>query len=472
MDPYVFYPPRDFGPLMKGLVIGGMGIFHVFLAQFAIGGGMLMSYLEWLHGKGRSAEARTFLDGFFRALVLISFVLGAVTGVGMWLTSIQIGPRTIGRMVEHFHWVWAIEWTFFSLEVAAGYTYYRYASRMTHRERLTLLGLYSVASWASLFWINGILAWQLTPGAWIESREIWSGFFNPGFWPSLLFRTVASMAIASLVAMVVINAMADFDREQKQRLLRVVSRFLLPMLSMPLLAGWYLATMPEDSRGWVMGGSVAMSLFFGAAVGASVLIAAYAVFALAWRKLYINGATALLLTALAFAATAGGEFVREGARKPFTIRKVLYSNSITPAEVVTMREQGAVVDDPYPLERSYPTPQLELGARVFRHQCEVCHTMAGVNGVVHLAGTWTADQKRMNIAKLQHTKAFMPPFAGTAEELEALVQLLTWEHADGPSTWPVSDDPATLKAIREYLEEAGPWPTSASQRTARVEGGS
>ncbi len=27
------YPVNDFGPLMKGLAIGGLGIFHVFLAQ-------------------------------------------------------------------------------------------------------------------------------------------------------------------------------------------------------------------------------------------------------------------------------------------------------------------------------------------------------------------------------------------------------------------------------------------------------
>ena len=36
----------DLGPLMKGMVIGGLGIFHVFLAQFAIGGGMLLCYLQ------------------------------------------------------------------------------------------------------------------------------------------------------------------------------------------------------------------------------------------------------------------------------------------------------------------------------------------------------------------------------------------------------------------------------------------
>ncbi|MCA9625283.1 MAG: cytochrome ubiquinol oxidase subunit I, partial [Myxococcales bacterium] len=155
MDDLVFYPPRDFGPLMKGLVIGMMGIFHVFLAQFAIGGGMLMAYFEWLSGRRQNQDARLFLAGFFKVLVLVSFVLGAVTGVGMWLTAVQVSPQTIGRMVHHFHWIWAIEWTFFAVEVVSGYTFYRYADRLTHPERLRLLVTYSVASWFSLFWING-----------------------------------------------------------------------------------------------------------------------------------------------------------------------------------------------------------------------------------------------------------------------------------------------------------------------------
>ena len=35
-------------------------------------------------------------------LILVSFVLGAVTGVAMWFTSIQVSPRTIGLMVDEF----------------------------------------------------------------------------------------------------------------------------------------------------------------------------------------------------------------------------------------------------------------------------------------------------------------------------------------------------------------------------------
>jgi cytochrome d ubiquinol oxidase subunit I len=455
VDGPIFYPPRDFGPVMTGMIIGAMGILHVFLAQMAIGGGLLMTYFEWLDGRGRARDARLFLGGFFRVLVLLSFVLGAVTGVGMWLTTIQVSPRTIGTMVQTYHWIWAIEWTFFALEVVAGYTFYRYGHKLAHRERLQLLVLYSAASWFSLFWINGILSWQLTPGAWIETRDLWAGFFNPTFWPSLLFRTLAAMATAALAGAAVINLMDDLSRERRQELLRLTTHFLAPMLLMPFVGLWYLLVIPDDSRSWILGGSPAMGMFFGIGAGASGLIAGYAVLGLWLRRLYVNGATALLLVALAFGATAGGEFVREGARKPFTIRQVLYSNSLTPAELARTRREGSVTHDPYPLLESYPNGQLELGARVFRFQCGVCHTMSGVNGVGHLTASWGDDQKRLNIAKLQHTKAFMPPFAGTPEELEALVQLLRWHGAEEPASWPVSDDPAVLAAIARNLDEAG-----------------
>ena len=150
-----YYPINDFGPVMKGMVIGGLGIFHVYLAQFAIGGGMLMTYFQWLGMSGRSEAARRFVDGLFKILVLVSFVTGALTGVAMWFTTIQISPRTIGVMVDEFHWVWATEWTFFCLEVAAGYAFYRYGCGLSDRARLGLLATYSFAAWMSLFGSTG-----------------------------------------------------------------------------------------------------------------------------------------------------------------------------------------------------------------------------------------------------------------------------------------------------------------------------
>lgn len=457
MEPTAF-PVNDFGPAMRGMVIGAVGILHVFLAQFAIGGGFVLTYFQWMAGKG-VPHSRAFLDSFFKYLVLISFVTGAMTGVAMWLTTIQVGARTIGLMVDEFHWIWATEWTCFTVEIVAGYMFLRYGARLPDRVRLRLLATYSVASFFSLFWVNGILAWQLTPGAWLESGDVWAGFFNPSFWPSLLFRAAVSSTLGALAAIAVINTMS-IERAERHALITRAARLLVPMAAMPLLGIWYVAVIPDDSRAWLLGGSVAMSMFLGLAAGASLLIGSYALIGL-WRRLYIGGTTAGLLLALAFGATAAGEFVREGARKPYTIRQVLFSNAIAPSEVARMRAHGSVTDDPYPLRDAerYANPQLALGARVVRLQCAACHTMHGANALVHLGGGWSIDQLRLNISKLQRTKAFMPPFAGPPAEVEAVAQLILWEAAGAPRAWPVSGDPATLAQIAQWLDEAGPHAT-------------
>jgi cytochrome bd-type quinol oxidase subunit 1 len=445
-----YYPVNDFGPLMKGMVIGGIGIVHVFLAQFAIGGGMLLCYFERLAQRGREPDARSFVDGYFQILVLVSFVLGALTGVAMWFTTIQVGARTIGMMIDEFHWLWAAEWVCFSVEVCAGYAFLRFGKQLGDRARLRLLLLYAVAAWASLFWIDGILSWQLTPGS---GTSVWAGFFNPSFWPSLLYRTCVAMALAALAACVVVNTL-DMARARRAALIRRAARFAAPIALMPVLGIWYVAVIPADSRSWLLGGSIAMTMFVGIAAGASVLIAGYLIVGLIVKRLYINGATATLLLALAFGATAAGEFVREGARKPFTIRGMLYSNSIRPEEVAHLREVGATAGDPYPLrdEARYPTPQLVRGAKVERALCDACHTMHGGNALVELARTWTDDQLRLNIAKLQRTKGFMPPFAGNADDVEALAQLIRWDLAGSPASWPETH---AAPELSRWLDEAG-----------------
>ncbi len=466
--PVDVYPTNDFGPVMKGLAIGGLGIFHVFLAQFAIGGGFLMCYLQWLDMTKKSTAARGFLDSYFKFLVLVSFVMGAITGVAMWFTSIQVSPRTIGLMVSSFHWVWATEWTFFSLEVVSGYAFYRYGKHLNDRARLTLLVLYTTAAWFSLFWINGILSWQLTPGTWVHSKSVWGGFFNAGFWPSLLYRTVASMSIAALVGLVVVNSIPGLERTERQQMIRQVVVLLIPMLLMPFLGAWYLASMPADSRAWATGGSIAMTMFFTIAAGSSLLIGAYSLIAFWFRRLYVNGVTSMLL---AFGASAGGEFVREGVRKPFTVRETLYSNGIYKDVVAALRINGlSTSPDEYPLRYSdrYANDQLRQGALVFREQCSVCHTLNGVNALSELTHLWSMDQMRLNIAQLQQTKPFMPPFAGTAAEVEAIVQFLSWNHAGNPDTWPVSsnqqDFDETRSRIQIWLDEAGTEPADAVTR--------
>jgi hypothetical protein len=88
--------------------------------------------------------------------------------------------------------------------------------------------------------------------------------------------------------------------------------------------------------------------------------------------------------------------------------------------------------------------------------------MEGTNALTHLAGDWTPEQRRMNIAQLQRTKTFMPPFSGTPEELEALAALIEWTVAGKPREWDVTTArpgwAEGRRRIRAWLDEVGTAP--------------
>ena len=106
-----------------------------------------------------------------------------------------------------------------------------------------------------------------------------------------------------------------------------------------------------------------------------VLIGGYAIVGLLVKRLYINGATATLLLALAFGATAAGEFVREGARKPYTVRGVLYSTRSRRPRSRSCAQTGATADDPYPLRDDARYPNDAARARR-QGRCARCATRA------------------------------------------------------------------------------------------------
>jgi len=313
---------------MIGMVSGGLGIVHVFLTELAVGGGMLLCYFERLRRGGRSKYAGQFITGSYQGLVLVSFMLGALTGVAMWFVSIALSPRMIGGLVDEFHWIWATEWTFFCVEVVAGYAYLRYQDRLGGRDRMTLLVLYSVTSWFSLFWLTGIVSSQLTAGRWMPAHLVWSGFFNPSFWPSLFYRTLGAMANAALGACVVINISRPVDREARRDLMGHALRFLAPMVLMPLLGIWFWASLQADGPSWSPVGNVAMTILIGVAAVASLLIGACGFSALWYGKLEISGFATALLCVSAFAATAGGELVCKAIREPYSLSRAPLSDSL------------------------------------------------------------------------------------------------------------------------------------------------
>ena len=103
----------------SGLLIAAVGIVHVFVSHFAVGGGVFLVLAETKARREQDAALLGFVRGLSRFFLLLTLVAGALTGVAIWLTIGLVQPQAVSALVTTFVWAWAIEWTFFAVEIAA-----------------------------------------------------------------------------------------------------------------------------------------------------------------------------------------------------------------------------------------------------------------------------------------------------------------------------------------------------------------
>lgn len=433
------FPHFEVSRLGGGMLIAIVAIVHVVVAHLSVGAGFFLAIGHTLAVRRKDELLLDFLRRYSYYLVLIGFVFGALTGVGIWVTISLVSPPSTSALIHFFVWGWAIEWVFFILEITAGYFYYYGWGRLTPSRHVAVAWMYFVGSFMSLVVINGIITFMLTPGDWRPPAELvgvtpqaafWSAVLNPSYWPSLFLRTISCLAFAGISIALVANYIRDYTREQRQQLINFGSYFLAPFGLMAPFAIWYFATLPADSREYAMGGAIAMTLFMAFGVVSSLYIGAYAYFGLIRRKRYINRETSLLLFAVAFVATGAMEFVREGVRKPYLIHGYLYSNGV-PARTEwkeRLAREGILAHArfAYPaeltLEQVRQLPLHQQGEYVFNAQCRMCHEPGGTNAIEPLINRASRELVTQMTRELDKLKGYMPPFVGTEQELKALVE--------------------------------------------------
>ncbi|HHY96368.1 MAG TPA: hypothetical protein GX513_15385 [Firmicutes bacterium] len=421
------YPWLDLPVMGGGLLIALVAITHVYVAQLAVGGGFFLAWTECrlLKGRNRGQEPAgdspmwEYLKQHSRYFILITLVAGAITGVGIWFTIGLISPQATSILIRNFVWGWAIEWVFFIVEVTAALLYYYAWDRVDHRTHQLFGWTYAVAAWLTLAVINGIVSFMLTPGRWLVTGNFWDGLLNPTYLPSLLLRTLASVVMAGLYALV--TGVVQSDAALREKVVGYAARWLvLGLLPMPLAAVWFLRAAPASARTMTAGGAPAASIMLVLAVSASLFLLLLAYLG-PWRQ--PRSATALLVVVfllLGFVATGTTEWVREAGRKPYVIYGYLYSNGIFAGEEhrfdtgILPAARWARVKDVQAAD------SLAAGEEVFRIQCSSCHTVAGYNGVKPLVASWDAQYADDQLQRLSTLKPWMPPFAGSEAERRAL----------------------------------------------------
>ena len=435
-----------------GMVIGIIAILHVFVSHFAVGGGLFLPLTERKAYRENNPALLEYVKSHSEFFVLVVLVFGAVSGVGIWWSIGLVNPEATATLIHVFVWGWAIEWVFFIVEIAAAFIYYYGWDRLDPKTHLLVGWIYFGAAWASLLVINGILAFMLTPGRWIEAQTFVSAYFNPGMLPSLVVRTAVCIALAGVYALITSSAVGDVAL--RNEVVRYAAKWLLLGVSIIPLAGvWYISTLPGMAREISMGAAPAVTIFAGLSIFLSALVVAFTYFGPYQRPRYFSIAFAFLLASLALSTTGVTEWVREAVRKPYIIYDYMYTNSMRVADVDRVREEGVLKSARWVRQHDVDLNAPErTGDEVFRVECASCHTVDGYNSIRYAVKGWSWAMIDYQLVHLNELKGFMPPFVGTEVERKALG---AWLASLNPLPATIAIEPEASAAESQSKEAAG-----------------
>lgn len=413
-----------------GLLIAVIAVVHVFIAHIAVGGGLFLILLEWLGERRCSSRIISYVKTHARFFVLLTMVMGGITGVGIWFTISVISPAGTNVLIQNFALGWATEWVFFLGEIVAALTYYYTFERMDRRTHLFVGFCYFLFAWLSLFMINGIIGFMLTPGDWMASRDFFDGIFNPSFWPSLAFRTFLSLMLAGCIGF--ITAQREKDEETRTYLMRYTALFTaLPFVLLVASGYWYVFTLPAEQLEMVLYRSQEIPGYlriFWYSAPAAFLLAMLAFFRL--PRAFAPLLTVLILVA-GFAEIGAFEFIREAARRPYLVHGYMYSSGIKVEDVAMLNEEGVLPHTPWlPFTEVTEENAFEAGRELTILQCMPCHGLNGPkNDLLERAAPLAkaASPRLALTAQLTgqgKVLPYMPPFVGTAAEKAATAEFI------------------------------------------------
>lgn len=404
-----------------GLALALIAVIHVFVAHFAVGGGFMLVHAEYYARTRNLPEALLWVKRYTRFFLLLSMVFGGVTGVGIWFIISLISPAGTLKLVHTFLYAWATEWVFFLGEIVALFVYYYGFGKMRTADHRKVGMLYALFAFLSLFMINGVVSFMLTPGQWMETRAFWDGFFNPTFWPSLVFRMALCALLSGLFGLA--WAVRIKDAPARDAMTGLCARWsVIPLLVLMASAWWYLQSLPPEQYAMVMRRTADIRPFFRAfPVVATLLLAGGLVF-FARFSLGVRKPLALVLLLLGLFQIGCFEWVRETARRPWVIHGVLWSNGISPSDAPRINREGFLRTSRWTSVKALTADNtLQAGRDIWQLQCSVCHGVgAPMLDILPRTAGKSVDGMDAFLTGQGKLRTYMPPFLGTPQERRAL----------------------------------------------------
>lgn len=388
MDMLGMYPTFYVPQIGSAWVMGIIGVIHVVASHTSVGAAFLFALLETKSYRENKPELMDFIKRYGMFLLVFSYIIGSVTGVGIWYAITIASPRGTAGLIHNFVWVWATEWIYFTVEVIGVYALIYLIGKVDRLTHLKLTWAFALASWATMLLIVGILSFMMWPGsdAWYQSGSTNDAFYNINFFAHLGVRTGSMLVMATIVGLMVTSGMKDKDAATRKDVVRTLTPVgLIGGAFAVIMFFYYLQTLPYNAR--VMLDTHLLPRY---AMGMIVVVATtVAYLAFAWvRPLKVTALVSIpLFLFISIVGVWPEERMRESMRKPYVAGQYIYGNQVIArdvpgkgirAEVDHIGERGLLQVHPFIPDRLRTITdenRLEVGKLLATISCANCHAL-------------------------------------------------------------------------------------------------
>lgn len=409
MDLIGLYPTWFEPGLGSGWIVGVIATIHVLFSHTSVGAAIFFAFLAHYAHRHQRPDLLEFIRRYGVFLLVFSYVLGSITGPGIWYSTTVASPRGISALIHSFVWMWATEWVFFVIEVIGVYMLVYLAHRLDARTHLKVSVIFGLTSYTTMLVIVGILSFMMWPGKadWYETGGVLNAFYGPNTFAQLGMRTAFMFTMTAVVGGIV-AARFDDPTFKKDVAAKLAWLGMGSAIAGAALFQWYLGTLPEQAAVVLQN---RLPAWFPTAI-LSILAGTVAYFALTLvqpRALVSSGAAVMTVALLVFGLWPE-EVARESIRKPWVAGQYVYSNQVLGRDVPGMGIQSDIpkieahgflktqVFVPEAMRTVHDGNRVEAGRLLALTTCSNCHSLS-TTGIRPLKNYFTASSSEAEVAE-------------------------------------------------------------------------
>jgi mono/diheme cytochrome c family protein len=447
----------------SGWIVGFIATIHVLFSHTSVGAAIFFAWLTNHAHRHNKPELLEFIKRYGLFLLVFSYVLGSITGPGIWYSTTVASPRGISALIHSFVWMWATEWVFFVIEVVGVYMLIYLVGKVDVKTHTRISLIFGLTSYTTMLVIVGILSFMMWPGkaAWSETGGVLNAFYGPNTFAQLGMRTAFMFTMTAVVGGIVAGQFKD-AAQKKSIATKLAWLGIVATLAGAGMLQWYLATLPETAD--VVLQNRLPEQFPMALLSVVAGTLAYFILTLLQPRALVSSLAAVMTVAVLVFGLWPEEVARESIRKPWVAGQYVYSNQVVgrdvpgmgvKSEIPTIEAHGfmkALVFVPEALRAIDDGNRVEVGRLLALNTCSNCHSLSST-GIRPLRNYFTGTHTEAEVAEyLQAALSggntlYMPQIPFNDDEARALASfIVTLSPTQAVSTVQV---PAVTTAAKE-----------------------